>query len=90
MITAKMRFILSNDLLFSQDDISEMTPRFAAELIKTSRKKSPHITDDDMLYWREHFSKHDNLPEQSTTDVSETDDCNPTEIALENEDQSAK
>lgn len=90
MITAKMRSILSNDLLFSQDDIREMTPRFATELIKTSRKKDPHVTSDDMMYWREHFSKHDNLPKQSTTEASEIDDCNPYQISHDTEDCAAE
>ena len=42
------------------------------------------------MYWREHFSKHNNLPEQSTTEVSETDDRNPTQTVYEDKDQSAE
>lgn len=63
MITAKMRAILNDDLWYSQDDIKEMTPNFAAELIKIGRKKEAITSEEDMARWREYFRENNCLPD---------------------------
>lgn len=71
MITAKMRAILSDDLSYSHDDIKEMTPNFAAELIKIGRKKEVITSEEDMAHWREYFKENSRLPDH---DYSNEDD----------------
>jgi hypothetical protein len=63
MITAKMRAILNDELSYSQDDIKEMTPNFAAELIKIGRKKEVITSEEDMARWREYFKENSCLPD---------------------------
>lgn len=81
MITAKMRAILNDELSYTQDDIKEMTPNFAAELIKTGRKKEEITSEEDMARWREYFKEYSCLPDY--------DYCSERDPSTEFDDNSA-
>ena len=57
-----MRVCLKDELLFSSEDIREMTPQFAAELIKFKLSKKEDTSEEDMSFWREHFQQFNCLP----------------------------
>ena len=62
MITSTMRVTLHEELLYSMEDVREMSPNFAAELIKNGRKREENVADEDIAHWRKYFEKNDSLP----------------------------
>jgi hypothetical protein len=62
IITAKMRAILSHQLQFSHEDISEMTPQFAAEIIEAEWKKELSTSEEDMKCLKDYYGKYSRLP----------------------------
>mmetsp|Transcript_29461 Transcript_29461/g.28174 ORF Transcript_29461/g.28174 Transcript_29461/m.28174 type:complete len:188 (+) Transcript_29461:154-717(+) len=62
IITAKMRAILSHQLQFSNEDISQMTPQFAAEIIEAEWKKELGTSDEDMKCLKDYYGKYSRLP----------------------------
>lgn len=63
LITMRMRICLKDELLYSNDDIREMTPQFAAELIKFKFSKKEDTKEEDISFWREHFDEFNCLPD---------------------------
>lgn len=63
LITAKMRICLKDELFYSNDDIREMTPPFAAEVIKFKLSKKEDTKEEEMSFWREHFREFNCLPD---------------------------
>lgn len=62
IITAKMRSTLSQQLQFSNEDISQMSPQFAAKLIKAEWKKELGTSEEDMKCLKDYYSKYRRLP----------------------------
>ena len=62
MITSAMRVTLHENLLYSKEDVREMSPNFAAEIIKNGRKRAENVADEDIANWRKHFEEYDSLP----------------------------
>ena len=62
LITAKMRSVLLEELMYNLEDVRGMSPNFAAEIIRKGRKREPEITDEDIESWIEHFKEFDRLP----------------------------
>ena len=76
MITSTMRATLHEDLLYSKEDVREMSPNFAAAIIKHGKKKWADVTDEDVTYWKDYFDKNDSLPvcAQDNLDIYHSDD----------------
>ena len=71
-----MRICLKDELLYSNDDIREMTPQFAAELIKFKFSKKEDTKEEDISFWREHFDEFNCLPDHLELGSPSEDDPN--------------
>lgn len=76
LITMRMRICLKDELLYSNDDIREMTPQFAAELIKFKCSKKEDTKEEDISFWREHFDEFNCLPDHLELGSPSEDDPN--------------
>ena len=76
LITMRMRICLKDELLYSNDDIREMTPQFAAELIKFKFSKKEDTKEEDISFWREHFDEFNCLPDHLELGSPSEDDPN--------------
>lgn len=62
MITVNMKSHLFGELQYTNENIREMTPSFAAEIIKENRKKEADVSDDEFLSILDYYKENNELP----------------------------